>query len=209
MIAIDVLLEPDAATQERARRVNAALRTDHPAGFAFDATHLPHATLVQRYIDARDLDAVCDALAVVLAGRDVAGMRLEVTRVNVRIEDGSGSASWLIRPQPALQALADDCLAAVQPFARGDGTAAAFVPEDDGAPIRPSTVRYVECFAPEHSGANYVPHITLGRGSATYLQALGAEAFEPFAFSPSALAIHQLGNHGTARRRLWSWRGAS
>ena len=93
MIAIDVLLEPDAATQERARRANAALRASHPGGFAFDATHLPHVTLVQRYIDERELDAVCGAVASVLAGRDLEAMRLEVYGMSVRIEGDSGSAS--------------------------------------------------------------------------------------------------------------------
>lgn len=205
MIAIDVLLEPDAALQERARAANALLRTDHPAGFAFDDTHLPHVTLLQRYIDARDLEAVFAAVAGLLATHDPGAMRLQVAGLHVRTDEAVGSASWAIANTPELQRLADDCLAAVAPHARAGGDGSAFVPNEDGTPIRDSTVTYVERFVPDHGGANYAPHITLGRAGAAFLRELQRAPFEPFAFTPAALAIHQLGNHGTARRRLWRW----
>lgn len=205
MIAIDVLLEPDEALLERARRANALLRGDHPAGFAFDDTHLPHATLVQRYVREHDLDAVCWAIGRIASARDVRAMRLQVTGLNIRTAEAVGTASWAIAATPELQQLADDCLVALAPFAASGGDAAAFVPNEDGTPIRDSTVRYVERFAAEHSGADFAPHVTLGLARVAFLQALEGAAFEPFAFHPAALAIHQLGNHGTARRRLWRW----
>ncbi|HEY0502813.1 MAG TPA: hypothetical protein VGD42_04880 [Lysobacter sp.] len=205
MIAIDILLEPDATLLERARRANAILRGDHPAGFAFDETHLPHVTLVQRYVAVRDLEAVCAAVAQVPGGRDVVAMRLDVTGLQVRTDEPVGSASWRVAGTPALRRLADACLAAVAPFAVAGGDAGAFVPNDDGAPIRASTLAYVERFAPDHSGERYEPHVTLGRARAAFLRELQDAPFEPFAFAPAALAIHQLGNHGTARRRLWRW----
>jgi 2'-5' RNA ligase len=208
MIAIDILLEPDAATQARARRVNAALRDDHAAGFAFDATHLPHVTLVQRYVYEHDLEPLSRAIGSIAAAHNPLAMSLDVTGVRVRIDGQTGSASWRIADTPALQALADACLAAAHEVAVAGGTAAAFVPDDDGTPIRDATIRYVERFATDHAGARFSPHVTLGLAGATYLRALEGAGFEPFAFSPAAIALYQLGNHGTARRCLWRWPAA-
>lgn len=203
MIAIDVLLEPDPTLLERARAANARLRRDHPAGFAFDDTHLPHVTLAQRYVRPGDLTAVYDALAKVVIDHAPRELRLRVEACHVRIEGDTGTASWLVAHDGALDRLARECLHVLAPFALSGGTAAAFVPNEDGTPIRDSTVRYVETFVPEHSGDNYVPHVTLGKAGAAFLRGLADESFTPFDFAPAALAVYQLGNHGTARRRLW------
>ena len=205
MIAVDVLLEPDAATQDRARQANRSLRADHPGGFAFDASHLPHVTLVQRYVYERDLAALFAAIASVANAHNPLALSLEATGVQVRIDGETGSASWRIARTPALQALAADCLAAAQSLAVSGGTARAFVPNEDGSDIRESTVRYVERFVPDHSGENFAPHLTLGHAGAAYLRHLEAAPFEAFAFAPMAVCVHQLGNHGTARRRVWRW----
>jgi len=206
-IAIDVLLEPDPVTQARARELNAALRADHPAGFAFDATHLPHVTLVQRYVYEHDLAALLAGIASVAEAHNPLALSLEVTGVQVRIDGDTGSASWRIAPSPALQALADDCLATAQALAVAGGTAQAFVRNDNGSPIRDSTIRYVERFVPDHSGANYAPHLTLGHAPAAFLRELEVAPFTAFAFAPMAVGVYQLGNHGTARRAIWRWPG--
>ena len=41
LIAINVLLDPDAATVEKAQATNARLRENYPDGFALDANHAP------------------------------------------------------------------------------------------------------------------------------------------------------------------------
>ena len=66
LIAINVLLNPDTATVERARAVNARLREDYPHGFALDANHVPHITLLQRFVRTADLDKAANAVAEVL-----------------------------------------------------------------------------------------------------------------------------------------------
>ena len=47
--AIDILLEPDATMLQHAQAVNDRLLKVFPRGFALDATHRPHITLVQRH----------------------------------------------------------------------------------------------------------------------------------------------------------------
>jgi len=66
VIAINVLLDPDAPTVERARAVNARLRENFPQGFALDANHAPHITLLQRFVRTADLDAIANAVKGVL-----------------------------------------------------------------------------------------------------------------------------------------------
>ena len=70
VVAIDVLLRVDAVTAEKARAVNQQLRKAYPRGYSFDAAHIPHITLVQRYVRTQDIEAISAAVAkVVQIGR--------------------------------------------------------------------------------------------------------------------------------------------
>ena len=51
--AIDILLEPDATMLRHAEANNARLLAVFPKGFALDATHRPHITLIQRFVRQR------------------------------------------------------------------------------------------------------------------------------------------------------------
>jgi hypothetical protein len=70
LVAVNVLLEPDAATKVLATELNAELRRRAPAeaagvsggAFSFDTTHLPHVTLLQRYVRRADLPRVFEAV---------------------------------------------------------------------------------------------------------------------------------------------------
>jgi len=46
--AIDIALEPDATMLQHAAALNARLRGDFAKGYALDATHRTHVTLLQR-----------------------------------------------------------------------------------------------------------------------------------------------------------------
>ena len=77
VVAIDILLKPDATMVQHATAINDRLRTDYPKGFSLDASHRAHVSLAQRYVRAADLPKVYDAVAKVLAGANVTGMKLE------------------------------------------------------------------------------------------------------------------------------------
>ena len=55
LTAIDVLIDPDEATIERARAVNSRMLESLPQGWALDDTHQPHITTLQRYVRTADL----------------------------------------------------------------------------------------------------------------------------------------------------------
>jgi hypothetical protein len=86
VIAIDILIQPDAATLLKVRDINAQLRQNYPQGYALDATHLPHITLVQRFIHAQDLEAVKAAIAGVLKSQPVSSLALTA--------DGYTTSTW-------------------------------------------------------------------------------------------------------------------
>ena len=48
-----------------------------PKGFALDATHRPHVTLLQRFVRTADLDKIYAAAGKVFARTDVLGLRME------------------------------------------------------------------------------------------------------------------------------------
>ncbi|MGH8324924.1 MAG: hypothetical protein ACRETD_14185, partial [Steroidobacteraceae bacterium] len=78
----------------------------------------------------------------------------------------------------------------------------AFV-QTPGEAVNADTVKYVEAFVPASSGAKFFPHVTLGLAHPDFAKAFAAEPFAPFAFGGERLAIYQLGNFGTARKKLW------
>jgi hypothetical protein len=108
--AIDIALEPDATMIQHAEAANARLRKVFHEGYALDATHRPHITMLQRFVRTADLDKVYAAVGDVLAGEKPAGWTLKI-----------------------------------------------------------------------------------------------AEPFDAFTFSPVALSVYQLGNFGTARKKLKAW----
>jgi hypothetical protein len=67
-------------------------------------------------------------------------------------------------------------------------------------------VKYVEDYVPAHSGPNYVAHVTVGYAELDDLTKIEAEPFDPLTFSPAGFSVYQLGNNGTAAKRLKSWR---
>jgi phosphoserine phosphatase len=202
LIAIDVLLEPDQTMVAKANAVNARLRSNYPDGYSLDATHTPHVTMVQRFIRVRDFDAVTAAITNVLATERPTDLQL--TAHGLVAVPSAGVAVTLIAVErtPELARLQQKVADAVAPFAATGGTEAAFIDTPKGGDI----VAYVETFVPKASGANYAPHITAGVAAEAFVNQMKAEPFAPVAFKPTGVAIYQLGNFGTASKRLWPTR---
>ncbi len=202
--AIDVLLEPDATMLRHAEANNARLLTVYPNGFALDATHRPHITLIQRFVRTADLEAVFAATGAVLARTKVSGMTLEAFKYYYIPTGDVGVAGIVARPTPELIQLQRDMIAAVAPFTVETGTWAAFITTPDD-PNNAALIDYVSMFVPKASGEHFNPHVTTGVAPRAYLDAMLTEPFEPFAFSPAGAAVYQLGQFGTAAKKLAGW----
>ena len=148
---------------------------------------------------ARDITAMLCA-----AGGSGKGQRRRRGRAPPRVADRSATGIS-IRATPALQRLQQDVVAAVTPFIRHGGKAAAFVGTPEGPTIG-WTIAYVDNFLTKSSGPNYSPHVTAGAGDPNFVARMKAAPFAEFAFKIEGAAIYQLGDIGTARQQLWVWR---
>jgi hypothetical protein len=203
--AIDILLEPDATMLRHSESNNARLRKVFPQGFALDATHRPHITMIQRFVRTADLDQVYAAVGKVLGGVNVAGIKLEAFEYYYVPSKDIGLAGIVARPTPELLTLQEDLIAAVAPFTVETGTKAAFVSAHDDPALDAMLIDYVSTFVPKHSGEHFSPHVTTGVAPREYLDQMLAEPFEPFTFSPAGAAVYQLGPFGTAAKQLKEW----
>jgi phosphoglycolate phosphatase-like HAD superfamily hydrolase len=203
--AIDVLLEPDATMLRHAEANNARLLKVYPKGFALDASHRPHITLIQRFVRTADLDKVYAAAGQVFAGANVTGMKLEAFKYYYIPSKDIGVAGIVARPTPELLKLQEDLITAVAPFTVETGTMDAFTAAHDDPALDAFLIQYVSTFVPKASGEHFNPHVSTGVALQEYLDKMLAEPFEPFTFSPAGAAVYQLGPFGTAAKKLNEW----
>ena len=203
--AINILLEPDATMIERAQQNNARLRALFPQGFALDATHHPHVTLLQRFVRTADLERVYAAAGKVIADFDLGALRLEACTFYYLPSGPVGLAGIVAKPDPALVELQRALIEAVAPFTAATGFPEAFFTTPDDPVIDPAVIDYVAGFVPGSTGDHFKLHVTTGIGTRDHLDRMLDEPFEPFTFSPVGAAVYQLGNFGTARKRLHGW----
>jgi hypothetical protein len=203
--AIDILLEPDATMLQYSDANNARLLKVFPKGFALDTAHRPHITMIQRFVRTADLDKVYAAAGKVFARANATRMKLEAFRYYYIPSKNIGLAGIVVRPTPELLKLQQDLIAAVAPFTVETGPSAAFVTTPDDPVIDPFLIDYVSAFVPKSSGEHFNPHVTTGVAPREYLDTMLAEPFESFTFSPAGAAVYQLGQFGTAAKKLKEW----
>ncbi len=200
--AIDIALEPDATMIRHAQAVNARLLEVFPKGFALDATHHPHITMLQRYVRTADLDKVYAAAGKVLADEKPSGWKLKAFKYYYIPTDDLGLAGIVVEPTANLLELQQKLIDAVAPFTVETGTAAAYATTPEAPDVNQPTMDYVASFVPKQTGRNFNPHVTIGLASQEYLKAMLAEPFDGFTFSPAGASVYHLGNFGTARKQL-------
>lgn len=209
LTAIDILINPDEKMLERARDANARFRENLPEGFPLDAQHTPHITTLQRYVRTADLEGVFAAISEVIGSRDLSRLELKAVKYgHLPMESlpGVGLAAMVVAPTPEVLQLQGALIHSVSPFVESGGTAAAYVTTSQEPDINDDTLRFVEHYVPEHSGPHYIGHVTVGLAKLDYLEALEAEPFDEFVFHPAAFAAFKLGNNGTAKLELQTWK---
>lgn len=209
LTAIDILLTPGDSMIERAKSVNARLLANVPSppGFALDENHQPHITTLQRYVRTADLEAVFEAVQGVARSVDLSTLSFTAVAIKhmaIAAEPGIGLTGIVVQPGSAVLDFQSALIEALKPYTESGGTADAFVRTDAEPDINATTIGYIENYVPEHSGANYLAHVTVGLAKDDFLATVEAEAFEPLVFAPAGLSIYQLGNNGTAAKHLKS-----
>ncbi|MGW3820445.1 hypothetical protein [Streptomyces sp. NPDC005046] len=208
LMAVDVLLNPDESMIGLAKQVNARMLTSVPAptGFALDEHHQPHITTLQRYVRTAALDQVYAAIDNVVASVDLSTLKLTTHSIaHLEVQPPIGLAAIVVKPGPEVLDFQTRLIDALRPYTGSGGTADAYARTDAEPDINAPTLTYIENYVPDHSGENYLPHVTVGLATLTDLDTIEAEPFDPLTFSASGISIYQLGNNGTAARALKSW----
>jgi hypothetical protein len=200
--AIDVALEPDATMIQHAKIVNARLLKTYPNGFALDASHNPHITMIQQFVRTADLDKVYAALNNALADERPTSWKLKAAKNYYIPSPPIGVAGIVVERTPDLLRLQQKIVGAVAPFAVKNGTAAAFMSAEEGRDIQGFLIDYVANFVQVAAGEKFNPHVTTGVATEAYLKKMLAEPFDAFTFSPVSVSVYQLGTYGTARKEL-------
>jgi phosphoserine phosphatase len=204
--AIDILLKPDATMLEHAAANNQRLLRVYPNGFALDAAHAPHITMLQCFVRTADLGNVYAAVEKVLGGANVDAMKLEAFKYDYAPADATtGVAGICAKPSPEILELQAAVIAAAKPFIQETAAIGAFTAPHDDPATDAAMIQYVSTFALKMSGAHYNPHVSTGVAPKDYLDKMLEEPFEPFTFSPEGAAVFQLGPYGTAARKLKEW----
>lgn len=205
LTAVDILLEPDSSMLARAGAENDRMLTSIPSppGFHLDEHHRPHITTLQRYVKTEELDKVYAAIRSLVGELDLSSLKFTAEAIkHMEVQPGVGIAAIVVKPGAEVLDFQARLIEALKPYTGAGGTADAYVRTDAEPDINDATLTYIENYVPDHSGANYVAHVTVGIAKLDDLTAIEAEAFEPLTFSASAVSIYQLGNNGTAAKQL-------
>ncbi len=200
--AIDIALEPDATMIQHAQTDNARLLKSYPRGFALDATHHAHVTMLQQFVRTADLDKVYAAANKVLASEKLTTWKLKAFKYYYIPSPPVGLAGIVIEPTEELLRLQQKLIDAIEPFTTKTATPAAFMSTEEGRDIQQSLIEYVADFVTIAAGKKFNPHVTIGVGTEAYLNEMLAQPFQAFTFSPTSASVYQLGSFGTARKEL-------
>lgn len=203
--AIDILLDPDHIMLDSAKVYNSRMLKNYsgPGSYSLDALHTPHITVLQCFVKTADLEKVYDAVAKVVKEEKPTKEKLLAKGLYYFPVDDLGLAGITIEPSPALLHFQSEIIDALKPY-MVVGTNAAFIQNTNGTPIAKGSDVYVNGFIPDHSGAKYNPHVTIGLAHADYLKDLLARPFPNYTFKASAVSVYHLGDFGTARKKLWT-----
>src|ERR1700709_1679401 len=116
------------------------------AGLTLDDDHLPHITMLQRYLVTADLDAAYAAIEATVAAFDPAALGYHVPGITYSEHwgpPGQAAAVLGVEPNEQVLDLQDALVAAVDPFTGSGGTDDAFV-TDPGEQISRTTKDWVE-----------------------------------------------------------------
>ncbi len=206
IVAVDILLQPDAVMLQQAAVNNARLLGVYPKGFALDEAHTPHITMLQAFVRRSDLPKLYAAQEKVLAAANVNAMKLEASKLYyLPAGRGLGVAGIVAKATPELRKLQADIIAAARPFNLRAGPIGAFTAPHDDPAIDAAIIDYVSKFEQIGAGENFNPHVSTGNAPTAYLDQMVAEPFATFTFSPAGAAVYQLGPFGTATKKLKEW----
>ena len=204
LVAIDIAIEPGHTMVARSLADNARLLENFPQGYALDDTHHAHISILQRFVREADLEKVYAAIAGAVASENPSAWALTAYKYYYIPAGPIGLAGIVVEVTDDLLRFQQALIDAVTPLSAATATADAFfkLPSEPALHEVPALIEYVGRFVPDHSGKNFMPHVTIGVGLKGYLDEMLAKPFETFTFTAAGASVYQLGDFGTARKNL-------
>ncbi len=202
LIAINVLIQPGPRMLDEAAKWNTRMREQNSDGFELNGEHATHITLVQRFIARPDVPKVLAAVDEVRSKFDIKTLQMKAVGLYHVPSGKVGLAGIVIESSAQLLALQRAVIEAVNAYAREGGGESAFAPDSSGTPFASFIIEYVETFVPRQTGEHFNPHVTIGVAPLGWLKELEKKPFDKFTFGAKGIATYQLGNFGTASKRL-------
>lgn len=201
IIAIDVLLTPSEEMRTQALHLNSLINQNNPETIRLDENHIPHITLLQCFVDEKDLPRLKEALMNLYGTIKNDALRAEDLSYSKDSEESF--AMIAIEKSEPLQKLHEKIVALIKPYILKKGFQESFVQNPAGSPISESTITYIPDFVENYSYENYSPHISLGVARKVFLDSLAQHVFKPIPFKAASISVYQLGDHGTAQELIW------
>src|SRR5258707_11148999 len=130
--AIDIALEPDATMVQHAMAANTRLLKSFPKGFALDATHHPHVSMLQQFVRTDDLEKIYAAAQAVFDKEKPKSWTLKAFKYYYSPAPRSGLVGVVVEPTEDLHRLQDELIKAVEPYTVKTGTPAACYSDEGG-----------------------------------------------------------------------------
>lgn len=201
IIAIDVLLIPSEEMNAQAIQLNTLMKQNNPETIKLDENHVPHITLLQCFVNEKDLPKINKALDGLF--ETIAQDSMKAESLFYYEEKEESFAMIRVKKSTRLMKIHKKAIELVKPYIVTNGSEKSFVQNPDGSPISESTVSYVPDFVNKYSFKNFDPHISLGVAQKTLLDSLEQHVFKPIHFKATSVSVYQLGDHGTAQKLLW------
>jgi len=196
--AVDIVLIPPRSIREKAIQLNKRLAASAKADFLLDhQTCIPHISLLMGVVEEKRLGKLLEKLQLVANKTSALQLTIPAYAVSV-LPNKKQISSLIIGKSHELQNLHETLLKKTKSLLEyGSVNKEMFFKGTSSVPEL--SILWVKRFLLDSSKINFQPHITLGLGEITGVSL-------PIKFKASELALCQLGNYCTCRKKLWSSR---
>ena len=196
-MAIGIVLRPPKTLEGQVQFLNSKLYRENPKGFLIDEHHLPHLSLLQMYIQKKDLKDLTEIVESLKQKK----LTLKVNKVElvpVKSDLNLKSVVLDLSKTPQIEEFQKFLLEKTQNLSTKGTKNAFFQPGIIGS----GTVDDVRDFGRDSIGARYRPHISLGITESTvFKEGISSKQFQGSYDFEEAYIVH-LGEFRTARKVL-------
>jgi hypothetical protein len=195
LIAVNVALEAQGPVLEFSKVKNKQIKYNNQTSFSFDNTHIPHVTIIQMFIDSKDIKRLASVVEKNLP-RVVLLEASDIEFSEIYKDDSLKLVNQNFKANNELTFFQTNLFKKIEDFKKNRGTSSAFYKKSE---VDSQFLDYVSSYQVKNAGLNYTPHISLGVSK-------GKLEIKPLTQAMfSKIGIYQIGQFGTARKKLYNF----